>query len=298
MKRSPSSLMFLTLLSLLLLPLGAGAVMPGEVRWNNEAADTTRITRLLTEAAGILREQPVPSTGPVVAAIAGTFTGTPYKSGTLEGKPEMLTVNLDSLDCTTFVETIVAIVLTAEDNRTAWQDYLFTLEQLRYRQGKMDGYSSRLHYASDWIVDNIHRGNLREITDRLPGVSYQVKTLDYMTAHRDAYPALADSAEYEKVKNFEIGYRSHRYPFIRSGALQGKWGRDNLSTGDIILFTTRTPGLDVSHMGIVIMQKDGPHLLHASSREGKVVLDPRPLSEYMAKNRNLSGARILRPAMR
>jgi len=297
MKRSPLAIILLTLISLL-IPLGAGAVMPGEVRWNNEAADTTRITRLLTDAARMLREQPQPVTGPVVAGIAETFIGTPYKGGTLEGKPEMLTVNLDSLDCTTFVETIVAIVLTVEDNRTAWQDYLFTLEQLRYRQGKMDGYSSRLHYPSDWIVDNVHRGNLREMTDRLPGVAYQVKTLDYMTAHRDAYPALADTAEYDKLKNFEIGYRSHRFPYIRAGALQGKWGRDNLSTGDIILFTTKTPGLDVSHMGIIIMQKDGPHLLHASSREGKVVLDPRPLSEYMTKNRNLSGARIIRPAMR
>ncbi|MDE5728005.1 MAG: DUF1460 domain-containing protein [Duncaniella sp.] len=297
MKRHPLSIILLPLLSLL-LPLGAGAVMPGEVRWNNQAADTIRINRLLTDAAKMLRDQPQPATGPAVAGIAETFTGTPYKSGTLEGSPEMLTVNLDSLDCTTFVETVVAIVLTAEDNRTAWQDYLFTLEQLRYRQGKIDGYSSRLHYASDWIVDNIHRGNLREITDRLPGAAYQVKTLDYMTAHRDAYPALADSVQYEKVKNFEIGYRSHRYPYIRSSALQGKWGRDNLSTGDIILFTTKTNGLDVSHMGIIIMQKDGPHLLHASSREGRVVLDPRPLSEYMAKNRGLSGARILRPARR
>ncbi|MDE5750928.1 MAG: DUF1460 domain-containing protein, partial [Duncaniella sp.] len=204
-----------------LLPLSSHAVMPGEVRWNNETADTTRLTTLLVDASRTLREQPQRVTGPVVRAVAERFIGTPYKGRTLEGTPERLTVNLDSLDCTTFVETVLAIVLTVEDNRTAWQDYLFTLEQLRYRQGKMDGYSSRLHYVSDWIVDNIHRGNLRELTDRLPGVAYQVKTLDFMSKNRDLYPALADQEQFEKINNFEVGYRSHRFPYIRSGALQG-----------------------------------------------------------------------------
>ena len=136
------------------------------------------------------------------------------------------------------------------------------------------------------------------MTVRLPISAYAVKTLDYMTKHRDSYPALADSAEFERMKNCEIGYRSHRFPYIRTSTLAGKWSKENLQNGDILAFTTKTPGLDVSHMGIVVMKNDGPHLMHASTRAGKVTIEERSLAEYLRKNTNITGARIIRPADR
>lgn len=69
---------------------------------------------------------------------------------------------------------------------------------------------SRLHYASDWVVDNVHRGNLKDVTPQIAETSYQVKTLDFMTAHRDKYPALKDDKTYEKMTDVERGYRSHQ----------------------------------------------------------------------------------------
>lgn len=226
--------------------------------------------------------------------IGDKFIGTPYVAGTLEGSPEALTVNLDGMDCTTFVETVAAMALTVSERRNSWQDFLYNLEQLRYRQGRIDGYGSRLHYISDWVVDNTHRGLLREVTDRMPGVAYQVKTLDYMSTHRDAYPAMSDDAVYEKIKGSEVGYRSHRFPYIKSADLMSKKAASWLKSGDIIAFTTKTPGLDVSHVGIVVVKDGIPHILHASSKSGMVVLDPIPLAEYMRKNRNLTGARFIR----
>ncbi len=270
------------------------AIMPGEVRWHNEAADTTRITEILIDAS----HQPSEPVGDLTVHIAEKFLDTPYVGGTLEGAPEQLTVNLDELDCTTFVENVLAMVLTVREGRSAWQDFVYNLGQIRYRQGRLDGYSSRLHYISDWIVDNTHRGNIKEMTGRLPSSAYAVKTLDYMTKHRDSYPALADSAEFERMKNCEIGYRSHRFPYIRTSTLAGKWSKENLQNGDILAFTTKTPGLDVSHMGIVVMKNDGPHLMHASTRAGKVTIEERSLAEYLRKNTNITGARIIRPADR
>lgn len=67
-----------------------------------------------------------------------------------------------------------------------------------------------------------------------------------------------------------------------------------LKAGDIIALTTKTNGLDVSHVGILVIEKDGPHLLHASSKEGKVVIDKLPLTEYMRKSPNLTGIRVIR----
>lgn len=272
----------------------AHAVNPGQTRWTNEESDTTRITEILVEASS----KGLSTSNEAVSFIGKKFIGTPYVASTLEGTPEMLTVNLDGMDCTTFIETVAAMAITIAENRNSWQDYLYNIENLRYRHGKMDGYSSRLHYISDWIVDNTHRGNIREVTDRLPGSAYQVKTLDFMTGHRDSYPALKDSMEFERMKSVEVGYRSHRFPYIKSAALQGKGMASTLQSGDIIAFTTKTAGLDVSHLGIILIEDGVVRLLHASSKAGKVVVDPQPLAEYLRKNRNITGGRIIRIAPR
>ncbi len=275
-------------------PFQGKAVNPGQTRWTNEASDTTRITKILIEASA----QDFKSPNEAVAFIGHKFIGTPYGESTLEGQPEMLTVNLDEMDCTTFVETVAAMAITIEERRNSWQDYLYNLENIRYRQGKVDGYASRLHYISDWIVDNTHRGNIKEVTDRMPGIGHQVKSLYFMSRHRDSYEALKDSAEFERIKNVEVGYRSHRFPYIKTAALQSKVAASILNDGDIIAFTTKTEGLDVSHIGIVVMEDGVVKLLHASSKAGKVLVDPLTLSEYLRKNRNITGGRIIRLASR
>lgn len=68
-------------------------------------------------------------------------------------RDERLVVNTRQLDCTTLVETVVALKLCAQQGKRTWNDYTSVLRQLRYRGGVLDGYASRLHYFSDWISD-------------------------------------------------------------------------------------------------------------------------------------------------
>lgn len=280
----------LYILLLIILPSNALAADPREVRWHNEAADTTTITRILVKATDLCASNP----NQLVEFIGREFIGTPYKSGTLEGSPEALTVNLEEMDCTTFVETVVALALTVENHRCSWIDFLDILETIRYRNGYADGYASRLHYISDWVITNTHRGYIKDVTDRIPQSDVQIKTLDFMSRNRSKYPALSDSATFEGIKNMEVGYRSHRFPYIKSARLSSKPIINALKGGDIVALTTKTNGLDVSHVGILVIEKDGPHLLHASSKEGKVVIDKLPLTEYMRKAHQLTGIRVLR----
>lgn len=280
----------LYILLLIILPANALAADPREVRWHNEAADTTTITRILVKATDLCASNP----NQLVEFIGREFIGTPYKSGTLEGSPEALTVNLEEMDCTTFVETVVALALTVENHRCSWIDFLDMLETIRYRNGYADGYASRLHYISDWVITNTHRGYIKDVTDRIPQSDVQIKTLDFMSRNRSKYPALSDSATFEGIKNMEVGYRSHRFPYIKSARLSSKPIINALKGGDIVALTTKTNGLDVSHVGILVIEKDGPHLLHASSKEGKVVIDKLPLTEYMRKAHQLTGIRVLR----
>lgn len=266
----------------------ASAVNLAQVRFNDESADTTRLTELLVAVDGMELNSPQS----MVAEFGRRLIGTPYVANTLEGDEEMLTVNLSGLDCTTFVETVIALAKTVEARRTSWRDFLYNLEQIRYRGGSINGYASRLHYVSDWVVDNTHRGNITEVTDRIYDANYQIKTLDFMTSNRDKYPALSDSATYERMKSTEIGYRSHRYPYIKSANV----GKANLREGDVVAITTSMQGLDVTHMGIIVMVDGKAHLLHASSKAGKVIIDPLSLFDYLRRNKSATGIRVIRIA--
>lgn len=264
-----------------------------QVRWGNEQADTTAVTELLKSVRAATRSD---NPADYMTEIGRRFIGTPYGAGTLEGPVEILTARLDSLDCTTFVETVAALARTAASGRASWQDFLDNLEAIRYRRGTVNGYASRLHYISDWIVENSAAGIVEEATHRMPGCTYNVKTLDYMSRHRDAYPALAsDDAAFAAIKNVENGYRRHRFPMIKKSQLAAdKKISEALRDGDIVAFTTDIDGLDVSHMGIVCMVDGTPRLLHASSAGGRVMLTDEPLSLYAKRGRRITGIHVIR----
>lgn len=274
-------------IAILAAGLDFSATAQRPTRFHNEAADTTRLTRMLINLSDNSRTL---SPQQLVAQAGRMMIDTPYGAGTLEGEPEMVTVNLDSLDCTTFVENALAMAMTIENHRNSWQDFIYNLETLRYKDGKVDGYPSRLHYISDWIVDNSHRGNLQEVTDRIGKADYIVKTLDFMSSNRNLYPALANDETFSKIKDREIGYRSHRYPAIKPQNVKSA----DIREGDIIAITTTKKGLDVTHLGIAVEVDGEIHLMHASSKAKRVIIDPLTLSEYLRRNRTTAGIRVIR----
>lgn len=274
----------------------APALAPAQApaRFGNEAADTTAITEMLMECSAAA----LPTPEERVAFIGRKFLGTPYGAHTLEGDTEVLTVRLDSIDCTTFVETALAMAYTVGENRTSWRDFLYNLRRLRYRGGEINGYSSRLHYIADWAVDNIHRGNLAEATRLFPKVNYIVRTIDFMSANADRYPALADSATLARIRSVEEGYRSHRFPYLKTGDLSARPMKAALRNGDVVAFVSNLRNLDVTHMGIIVKDSPDaePQVLHASSSQGKVVVDSLPLVDFLRKNRHWVGIRVFRIA--
>lgn len=278
-----------SLFTILILGVGinARAILPSEAVFHNESSDTMRINTLLNKV--IDEQDPLKR----VAQLGKEFLETPYVAGTLEGDTERLIINLDEMDCTTFVETVLTLAYTAGERRNSWRDYVHNLEKIRYRNGSMTDYASRLHYFSDWVVDNTHRGTIKEYTTRMPDNDWVIKTLDFMSRNRDLYPALSDSTQYERIKGCEIGYRSHRFPYIKAVRLGNKAFISALKDGDVVALTTKKPGLDVTHMGIIIKQEDVPHLMHASSKAGKVVIDELPLTDYI-KRSGATGIRIIR----
>lgn len=263
------------------------------VRFHDLDNDTARITRILTD---VLSADPG-SPGKRVETIGRIFLDIPYVAHTLEvdsGMPEVITVNIDELDCTTFVETVAAMAMTVGEGRSSWRDFLYNLEKIRYRGGRMNGYASRLHYNSDWVVDNSYRGNIKDVTSLFPKVNYITKTINYMTANRDRYTALSDSTEFQRIKDIENGYRNHRFPYIKTIDLSNKATKAAFQAGDIVALTSNLKNLDVTHLGIIVLIDGEPHLMHASMALGKVAVSSAPLDEYMRQNRHITGLRVIR----
>lgn len=254
--------------------------------------DTIKINELLAEGL----KSGLHDANELVCFYAHKLEGTPYVAHTLEGDKEMLTINIDQLDCTTFVETLYALAKTTMSGRYSWRDYARNLENLRYRHGEMGDYSTRLHYMSDWIIDNSNRGNIVDVTSDIACVRYKIKTINYMSTHHSSYKSLAnDSVMLEKIKSFEVGYRNHRYPYIKKEQLNSKDVLKVVRRGDFVGLVTRIDGLDISHLGIIELDEKGhPVLLDASSIAMKVQLEPISLKEQLHKSKSNEGVRIFR----
>lgn len=252
--------------------------------------DTVLINELLLKG----HNSDINEANALIEFYARQLLGTPYVAHTLEADEEVLTINIHELDCLTFIETLYALTRATLDGRYSWRDYAANIENVRYRGGEMGDYSSRIHYISEWIIDNHVRGNLEEITPDLPHADYMVKNIDYMTHHTDSYRQLKnDSAMVEKIRRFEL--RNHRFPYLKRSWLNDKAVKSALRSGDFVTLVTKVEGLDVSHNGIIIVDDKGdPYLLDASMSGGKVMLEPQPLFKFLEKSKTTIGIRVFR----
>ena len=291
--------------------INASAINWGHIRFGNEERDTTLMVEIMKKAA---MHEMISATkytpGMRLSDIGRSLIGTPYVAHTLEcdtayafshrasdgSAGEMLTIDLGALDCTTFVEMAMAMAYTIGEGRSGWRDAMYNLERIRYRHGIMDGYTSRLHYICDWVMDNTAMGIIEDAVRRMDaGVKYEVKTIDFMSAHRDKYAMLADSVTYERIRGVEDGYRNHRYGYLKARNLDDKNVQAQLREGDILCFTSTLKDLDVTHLGLLTRGDDGKwHVLHASSTLGKVVVSDETLDRFVQRNRYWTGVRVLR----
>ncbi|MEG1585633.1 MAG: DUF1460 domain-containing protein [Bacteroidales bacterium] len=225
--------------------------------------------------------------------LAFPFINTPYVASTLEQcGDEKLIINTKEVDCTTFVEYLTASVLLDQPAKGSDTMFRNQVQALRYRNGIIDGYLSRLHYFSEWIEDNEKKGLIREITDSIGGIPF-VKTIEFMSAHADLYQALKQQPELvDSIRVTEQHLSRLQTTFIPKEEVRKT--ESKIRKGDIIAITTSIKGLDVVHVGFAWPQNGRLHLLHASSTAKKVLIDPLPLAEYLEKNRTATGIRVLR----
>lgn len=230
-----------------------------------------------------------------VLSAAKSFLGVPYVAGTLEVEgDERLVVNTDSLDCTTFVELSVARWLSMRNDSVSFEEQV---QNLRYRDGVVNGYLSRLHYYTDWVVENECRGVWYEVKPKTDEDIWKCDTLmlSFMSKHPQNYPYLKNNAwAVDSIKNIESKYSNSLTYYIGKEYLNLPPDKLPIRNGDILALVTTIEGLDVTHLGFAVWKGKRLHLMHASMTHGKVVIDERTLYDYLQSRKSCPGVRVVK----
>jgi hypothetical protein len=223
------------------------------------------------------------------------FVGTPYEAHTLEvGDTEELIYGTDALDCMTFVETAMAMAMCSQQgDEMSEAEFAANLQKIRYRDGVIDGYTSRLHYATDWVDNNVKKGIIEDVT--AVNSPFEIPVfVNYMTEHALDYKHLKDSpANVAAMKAIEQRLSKEKVHYLPIEEIP-QTGKAWIKNGDIILITTDIPGLDCSHFGIAIYIRGNLHLLDASSSAEKVQVEQLVLNRYLLRNKHNTGIRVVR----
>ncbi len=255
-------------------------------------ADSIKVMKLLEQGKKLSKDKNI------ILFYARQLIGVPYVAQTLEvNKQEQLIVNLRQLDCTTYVENVLALTLCTENKKLpTFADFCYYLRMLRYEGGKVD-YPTRLHYFTAWISDNTKLGFVHEIqANSAPFTKVQTLDVDYMSQHIDNYPMLKAHPEWiQAISKMEQQVTGKKFHYIPKAQIANtSLYRKTIKDGDIIAIITSKKGLDTSHIGIAVWHKDGLHMLNASQIRHKVVEEPMPLRTYMSKHSMQIGIRIVR----
>ena len=267
----------------------------GLILWNAcsvfaDKQDRASIEKWLQEAVSL------PEDSCRTLHFAKKMLGVPYVAGTLDGnEEEQLVVLVDSLDCTTFVETVLAFCIADKRGERDFEGFKKALTDIRYRDGILNGYTSRLHYFSDWIRNNEQMGFVKECTSVTACSQPKELWLDFMTTHVDSYLPMKKNPELVKVMaTHEKNWQGTIVSYIPKEKLDLPSDELKIKDGDVLALVTNIKGLDIVHVGFAFWKEGKLHLLHASSSAKKVIEDPKTQYESSKNTKAHIGLRAIR----
>lgn len=202
------------------------------------------------------------------------FLDLDYLESTLIGDiniPEVFVINLEGVDCFTFIDCIEAMRLSG-----SFPEFKVNLRKVRYKSGSVS-FENRNHFFTDW--QEFNSDFVDDITEEI-GAKKTVRVQKKLNEKEDRtyflpgiYPVR------RKIK------------YIPSDAVDDSV-LNKLSTGDYVGIYSNVKGLDVSHVGIIIKDGDKIYLRHASSlKENRKVID-QDFKSYITSK---PGINVFRP---
>ena len=256
----------------------------------SQANDSIRVEKWLKEAVVL------PADSCRTLHFAKKMLDVPYVAGTLDGnEEERLVVRTDALDCTTFVETVLAFCIADKRGERDFEGFKKALTDIRYRDGILNGYTSRLHYFSDWIRNNEQMGFVKECTSETACAQPKELWLDFMTTHVDSYLPMKKNPELVKeMAAHEKNWQGTVVSYIPKEKLNLSSDELKIKDGDVLAMVTNIKGLDIVHVGFAFWREGKLHLLHASSSAKKVIEDPQTQYANSGKTKAHIGLRAIR----
>ncbi len=206
------------------------------------------IYRMTPQEAGSFigaMQQSQPDLRKRIAAIGRQNIGQPYALNLLGEFPYELHDNLplfslEKSDCVVFVEHTYAMALSH-----SWEEFFWTLQRIRYKDGVI-GVASRNHYTEvDWNVNN--RWLLTEISAQLAGKD------------GPSYQATVDRAAFLKTRHQtvrEIAVQTSREAYIDKDKFASVLPQ--LLEGDMVNGVSIVDGKHlVTHVGLIVLGPDG-----------------------------------------
>lgn len=201
--------------------------------------------------------------GDQIVALSNHFIDTPYAENTLIGDPhtkEQLVVNLARFDCFTFLDVIEALRRSPNVARLPIQ-----LQDVRYRNAIV-AYANRRHFFSDWVADEDSKINDVTTSVGQGRAKVVVKKLNLKTDGSCWVPEIPSVAR----EIIYIPTQSIDHDILSA-----------IKAGDYVGVYSDLAGLDVSHTGLVVKNKNILMLRHASSRNNVRKVVDVELLEYL-----------------
>lgn len=227
--------------------------------------------------------------GSAIIDVAKLFLDTIYVGKTLEiGNDSAPVINVRELDCLTFIENAVAL----EKSQGNSDSFIQWITDIRYTNGQPKGYTSRLHYFSQWILDNVKMGWVEDVTCGIGGDTICFTT-NFMSTHPQYYPQLQQNPSLiQEIKAIETAVSTSQFCYIPKGKLLPL--EHKILDGDILGLTTNVKGLDFAHNGFAIHKNNRLYMLHASSDFKQVMVTEQPLYNYLMSMKHMTGIVVLR----
>jgi len=232
-------------------------------KWTERELD-----RILTESSRIH------DIGKRIDFLSRQFLDMTYAESTLIGdmnNPEAFVINLEGVDCLTFIEYIEAMRLSG-----SFEDFKENLKKVRYKSGEVV-FENRNHFFTDWVEFNANC--IDEVTEKIaPEKTRKGQKLLNEKEDKTFF-----------VQGIKPVMREIRY--IHSEHVD-EAVLNRLRTGDYIGIYSLLDGLDVSHVGILIRNNEKVFLRHASSvSKNRKVID----EDFMEYITDKPGIIVLRP---
>jgi hypothetical protein len=211
----------------------------------------------------IRKASEIRDTGKRIDFISRQLLDLNYLESTLIGNiniPEVLVINLEGVDCFTFIDYIEAMRLSY-----SFSEFKVNLRKVRYKSGIV-AFENRNHFFTDWLEFNSDFVN--DVTEKI-GAKNMIRLKKTLNQKKDRTYF---------VHGIQTVKREIKYIPSESidDSVLGK-----LRTGDYVGIYSTLKGLDVSHVGIIVKDGDNICLRHASSQKKHRKVVDRDFKKYI-----------------